>query len=81
MVDTAFLKSTALQRTLKVKISTNPGLKLCSTFCIYLVMHCLDQHFVLSKLFFESKAQQYFVSSSYTFLYKKTLLKIWLGLG
>ena len=78
---TAFLKSTALQRTLKVKISTNPGLKLCSTFCIYLPTHCLDQHFVLSKLFFESKAQQYFVSFSYTFLYKKTLLKIWLRLG
>ena len=34
---------------------------------------------MLSFLFFESKAQQYFVSSSYTFLYKKTLLKIWLN--
>ena len=36
---------------------------------------------MLSFLFFESKAQQYFVSSSYTFLNKKTLLKIWLNPG
>ena len=36
---------------------------------------------MLSFLFFEVKAQQYFVRSSYTFLYKKTLLKIWLNSG
>ena len=36
---------------------------------------------MLSFLFFKEKAQQYFVSSSYTFLYKKTLLKIWLNPG
>ena len=36
---------------------------------------------MLSFLFFEVKAQQYFVSSSYIFLDKKTLLKIWLNPG
>ena len=36
---------------------------------------------MLSLLFFEVKAQQYFVSSSYMFLDKKTLLKIWLNPG
>ena len=34
-----------------------------------------------SLLFFEVKAQQYFVSSSYMFLDKNTLLKIWLNPG
>ena len=47
----------------------------CSTFCIYRPMHCSEQHFVTIS-FFEVKAQQYFASLSYTFLYKKTLLKI-----
>ena len=61
-------------------ISANPGLKFCSTFCIYLPMHCLARvlFWVISS-FFVSKAQQYFVSSSYMFLDKKTLLKIWLS--
>ena len=36
---------------------------------------------MLSFLFFEVKGHQYFVSSSYTFLYKKTLLKTWLNPG
>ena len=54
-------------------ISVNPELKFCSTFCIYLPM--------LSFLFFEVKAQRYFVSSSYIFLDKKTLLKIWRNPG
>ena len=36
---------------------------------------------MLSILFFEVKAQQYFVSFSYMFLYKRTLLKIWLNPG
>ena len=36
---------------------------------------------MLSFLFFKLKAQQYFESLSYTFLYKKTLLKIWLKPG
>ena len=63
-------------------ISANPGLKFCSTFCIYLPMHCLiKQHFVLSFLFVEVKAQQYFVSSRNMFFDKKTLLKIGLILG
>ena len=63
-------------------ISANPGLKFCSTFCNYLPMHYLQQHFVLSfLLFFEVKAPQYFVTSSYMFLAKKTLLKIWLNPG
>ena len=54
-------------------ISVNPGLKFCSLFCIYLPM--------LSFLFFEVRAQRYFVSSSYIFLDKKTLLKIWRNPG
>ena len=63
-------------------ISANPGLKFCSTFCIYLPMHCIEQHFVLSFLFFffEVNAQQYF-GSSIKFLDKKTLLKILLNPG
>ena len=36
---------------------------------------------MLSFLFFEVKAQQYFVSSSCMFLDKKTLLKTWLNPG
>ena len=36
---------------------------------------------MLSFLFFKVKAQQYFVSSSYTFFYKKALRKIWLNPG
>ena len=45
-------------------------------------MHCLEQHFVLSFLFFfEVKAQLYFVSLSYMFSDKKPLLKIWLYPG
>ena len=36
---------------------------------------------MLSFLFFEVKTQQYFVSSSYMFLDRKTLLKIWLNSG
>ena len=50
-------------------ISANRGLKFCSTaFCIYLPMHCLEQHFVLTFLFFEVKAQQCFLRSSFMFL-------------
>ena len=62
-------------------ISCNAGFKFCSIFCIYLPMHCLKWHFVLSFLFFEGKAKQYFGSSSYMFLDKKTLLKIVLTPG
>ena len=62
-------------------ISANPGLQFCFPFCIYPPVHFLEEHFVLSFLFFKVKAQQYFVRSSYTFLYKKTLLKIWLNPG
>ena len=63
-------------------IIANPGLKFCSTFCIlpsYALLRV--KHFVLSFLFFEVKTQQYFVSSSYRFLDRKTLLKIWLNSG
>ena len=31
--------------------STNLGLRFCCTFCIYLPMHCLEEHFVLSLLY------------------------------
>ena len=44
-------------------------------------MYCLKQHFVLSFLFFEVKAQKYFVSSRNMFLDEKTVLKIGLILG
>ena len=27
-------------------IRANVGLRFCSTFCIYLPMHCLEKHFV-----------------------------------
>ena len=53
-------------------ISVNPGLKFCSTFCIYLPMHCLEKQFVLSLLYLTVKAQQYFVSLSYMVTDKKT---------
>ena len=52
-------------------ISVNPGLKFCSTFCIYLPMHCLEKQFVLSLLYLRVKAQQYFVSLSYMVIDKK----------
>ena len=57
--------------------TANPGLKFCSTFCIYLPMHCLEQHFVVSSLFFFwSKATMVFCKFGYMFLDKETLLKI-----
>ena len=64
-------------------ISANPGLKFCSTFCIYLPMHCIEQHFVLSFLFFffRSKRTTVFWKFNYVFLDKKTLLKILLNPG
>ena len=34
---------------------------------------------MVSFFFFKVKAQQYFVSSTYMLLYKKTLFKIWLN--
>ena len=40
-------------------ISTNPGLRFCCTFCIYLPMHCLEEHFVLSLPYLRVKTQQY----------------------
>ena len=52
-------------------ISVNPGLKFLFRFCI---LHSYALHLVL-------KAQQYFVSSSYMFLYEKTVLEIWLNPG
>ena len=52
-------------------ISVNPGLKFCSTFCIYLPMHCLEKQFVLSLLYLRVKVQQYFVSLSYMVIDKK----------
>ena len=58
-------------------ITAYPGLKFCSTFCIYLSMLCLEKNFVSSFLFCEVKAQQL----SYMFLDKNTLLKIWLNPG
>ena len=57
-------------------ISANPGLKILFHFRIYLPMHCLEQHSVLSSLYLEVKTPQYFVSSSDLFLDKKTLIKI-----
>ena len=57
-------------------ISANPGLKILFHFRIYLPMHGLEQHSVLSSLNREVKTPQYFVSSSDMFLDKKTLLKI-----
>ena len=39
-------------------ISTNPGLRFCCTFCMYLPMHCLEEHFVLSLLYLRVKTQQ-----------------------
>ena len=36
---------------------------------------------MLSLLYLEVKAQQYFVASSYMFLDEKTLLEIWLNPG
>ena len=44
-------------------------------------MHQLIIFHELSFLFFKVKVQLYFVSSSYMFLDKKTLLKIWLNPG
>ena len=44
-------------------------------------MYCLEEHFVLSLLYLGVKAGQYFVSLSFMFLDKKTLLQIWLNPG
>ena len=41
----------------------------------------IDPHFVLLLLYLRVKTQQYFVSLSYMFLDKKTVLKIWLSPG
>ena len=62
-------------------ISANPGLKFCSFF--YLPSNTLLRvtYFVLAFLYLGAKAQQYFLSSSYMFLGKKTLFKIWLNPG
>ena len=50
-------------------ISANPGLKFCSLFVFTFLLYALLRvTFVLS----------YFASSSYMFLDKKTMLKIWL---
>ena len=65
----------------KWPISANPGSKFCFTLCIHLPMHYFGWHFVISFLFFEVKAQQYFVSSSYMFWDRKTFLKIRLNPG
>ena len=65
----------------KWPISANPRLKFCFTLCIYLLMHYFEEDFVLSFLFFGVKAQQYFVSSSYMFGDRKTLLKLRLNPG
>ena len=62
-------------------ISANPGLKILFHFRIYLPMHGLEQHSVLSSLNLEVKTPEYFVSSSDMFLDKKTLLKIWVNPG
>ena len=62
-------------------ISANPGLKFCSTFYVYLPIHSLEEHFVSSLLYLRVKAQQYFVSLSYMFVDRKTVLKMWLNLG
>ena len=43
-------------------------------------MYSLEEHFVLL-LYLGVKARQYFVSSSFMFLDKKTLLQIWLNPG
>ena len=57
-------------------ISANQGFKILFHFRIYLPMHCLEKHSVLSSLNLEVKTPQYFVSSRDPFLDKKTLLKI-----
>ena len=63
-------------------ISANPGLIFFSLFYIYLPMHCLEYHFVLSLLYLIVKAQlYYFVRLSYMVLDKETVIKIWLGLN
>ena len=62
-------------------ISTNPGLNILFHFRIYLPMHGLEQHSVLSSLNLEVKTPQYFVSSSDMFLDKKTLFKILVNPG
>ena len=62
-------------------ISANPGLKFCSTFYVYLPIHSLEEHFVSSLLYLRVKAQQYFVSLSYMFVDRKTVLKMRLNLG
>ena len=65
--------------------TANPGWKFCSTFCIYLPMHCLEQRFVLSFLFFffflKWKRTTVFWKFNYVFLDKKTMLKILLNPG
>ena len=49
---------------------------------LYLPSYALRrEYFVLSFLFFEVKAQLYFVNSSYMFLDEKTLLKFGLIVG
>ena len=59
-----------LAPVLKRPIGASPGLKFCSTFCIYLPIHgacnILCYHFF--SFFFQVKEQKYFVSSSYMFL-------------
>ena len=57
-------------------VIANTGLKILFHFRIYLPMHGLEQHSVLSSLNREVKTPQSFVSSSDMFLDKKTLLKI-----
>ena len=64
-------------------ISFNPELKFCFVFALYIPMHCLGYHFLLSLLYLvvNLKAQQHFVTSSCMFLDKKTMLEIWLNPG
>ena len=50
-------------------------------FRIILPMYCLEQHFVLSLPYLGVKAQQFFLSLSFIFLDKKTLIKILLNPG
>ena len=57
-------------------ISITPGLKFCSVFVFYILIH-----FVLSLLYLIVMLNSIFVTSSCMFLDKKTLLEIWLNPG
>ena len=65
---TLIKKIEALGQVPERPINPNPGLKFCSTFCIYLPMHCFKVTYFVIILYLVEKAQQCVVSSSYMFL-------------